>query len=110
MSKKGLILSLFAVFVLMLQVASAQDAVKKQQQKIDSYRKDLALIEKKLKERYPEFEAYEGKCRFRECLHDREPGCAVAEAVQKGLISPGRHERYRTLLAEAREVWRERYD
>ena len=50
MSKKGLILSLFAVFVLMLQVASAQDAVKKQQQKIDSYRKDLALIEKKLKE------------------------------------------------------------
>lgn len=64
----------------------------------------------KLKERYPEFEAYEGKCRFRECLHDREPGCAVTEAVQKGLVSPGRHERYRTLLAEAREVWRERYD
>ena len=69
-----------------------------------------ALEPEKLKERWPEFAAYEGKCRFRECLHDREPGCAVAEAVQKGLISPGRHERYRTLLAEAREVWRERYD
>ncbi len=63
-----------------------------------------------LKDLYPEFEPYEGKCRFDACLHDREPGCAVAEAVQKGLISPGRHERYRTLLAEAREVWRERYD
>ena len=64
----------------------------------------------KLKERYPEFLPYEGKCRFRECLHDREPGCAVAEAAEQGLISTERLERYRTLLAEAREVWRGRYD
>ena len=59
---------------------------------------------------YPEFAAYEGKCRFRECLHDREPGCAVEEAVRQGSISRGRLERYRTLLAETREVWRDRYD
>ena len=64
----------------------------------------------KLKERYPEFLPYDGKCRFRECLHDREPGCAVAEAADRGMISPGRLDRYRMLLAEAREVWRERYD
>ena len=69
-----------------------------------------ALEPEKLKERYPEFAPYEGKCRFRECLHDREPGCAVAEAAKKGEISEGRLERYRALLAEAREVWRERYD
>ena len=69
-----------------------------------------ALEPENLKERYPEFLPYEGKCRFRECLHDREPGCAVGEAAQCGEISRARLERYRALLAEAREVWRERYD
>ena len=68
------------------------------------------LEPEKLRERYPEFAPYEGKCRFRECLHDREPGCAVDEAARKGMICSGRLERYRTLLAETREVWRERYD
>ena len=68
------------------------------------------LEPEKLKERYPEFRAYEGKCRFRQCVHDREPGCAVAEAVQAGQIHPARHERYRILLAEIRENWRNRYD
>ena len=69
-----------------------------------------ALEPEKLKERYPEFTPYEGKCRFRECLHDREPGCAVTEAADRGLIPRGRIDRYRALLAETREVWRERYD
>ena len=69
-----------------------------------------ALEPEKLKDRYPEFLPYEGKCRFRECLHDREPGCAVSEAAESGKICRARLERYRALLAETREVWRERYD
>lgn len=69
-----------------------------------------ALDPGQLKERYPEFLPYEGKCRFRECLHDREPGCAVSEAAEQGIISKGRLERYRELLAEAKAVWRDRYD
>lgn len=69
-----------------------------------------ALEPEELKERWPEFAKYEGKCRFRECLHDKEPGCAVTEAAQKGEISEERLSRYRQLLTEAREVWRERYD
>ena len=64
----------------------------------------------KLKERYPEFAPYEGKCRFRECLHDKEPGCAVTQAVEDGTLHPERIRRYRQLLAEIRETWRERYD
>ncbi len=71
---------------------------------------ETELEPEKLKERYPEFVPYEGKCRFRECLHDREPGCAVDEAARNGLISGGRLERYRMLLAETRTTWRERYD
>ena len=68
------------------------------------------LEPEKLKERYPEFREYEGKCRFRECLHDREPGCAVTEAVRTGKLNAERVERYRQLLNETREVWRARYD
>ena len=64
----------------------------------------------KLRERYPEFRRYEGKCRFRECLHDREPGCAVQAAAEQGKIHPERLRRYRQLLQETREEWRERYD
>ena len=71
---------------------------------------EKTLAPEKLRERYPEFRPFEGKCRFRECLHDREPGCAVQEAAEKGVIHTGRLQRYRQLLAETREVWRERYD
>ena len=69
-----------------------------------------ALEPEKLKERYPEFVPYERFCRFNECLHDREPGCAVSSAAAEGKISKERLERYRLLLEESREVWRERYD
>ena len=68
------------------------------------------LEPEKLRERYPEFRTYEGKCRFRECLHDREPGCAVQEAADRGDIGFGRLQRYRQLLQETREGWRDRYD
>ncbi len=71
---------------------------------------ETLLEPEKLKERYPEFAPYEGKCRFRECLHDREPGCAVTAAAKEGIISEARLERYRALLSEAKEVWRNRYD
>lgn len=67
------------------------------------------LPPEELRERYPEFIPYEGKCRFNECMHDSEPGCAVAEAVKAGALSPARWQRYRVLLAETRENWRNRY-
>ncbi len=63
-----------------------------------------------LKDRYPEFLPYEGQCRFDSCCHDREPGCAVTRAAAEGLIPPERLSRYRTLLSELRETWRNRYD
>lgn len=68
------------------------------------------LEPERLKDRYPEFRPYEGKCRFRECLHDREPGCAVTEAIENGALNAERVARYRKLLNETRETWRARYD
>ena len=63
-----------------------------------------------LKDWYPEFAPYEGQCRFQPCLHDREPGCAVTAACGAGQLNARRLERYRLLLAEVRESWRNRYD
>ena len=63
-----------------------------------------------LKSRYPEFEPYEGKCRFDPCYHDKEPGCSVRQAVNENQINRSRHERYCLLLQEQRENWRKRYD
>ena len=63
-----------------------------------------------LKDYYPEFQDHEGECRFEPCFHDREPGCSVTAAMNEGSIHPQRVERYRTLLAEVKQTWRDRYD
>jgi ribosome biogenesis GTPase len=39
-------------------------------------------------------------CRFRDCRHDREPGCAVKAAVDSGTLDAGRYESYLKLQRE----------
>lgn len=39
-------------------------------------------------------------CRFRDCKHDREPGCAVRDAVDAGLLDPARLASLERLVAE----------
>ena len=58
---------------------------------------------------YSEYNALAGECRFQPCQHDREPGCAVHAAVDRGELSPERWARYRELLGEVREKWKGRY-
>ena len=58
---------------------------------------------------YPEYNELAGACRFQPCLHDREPGCAVRAAVERGELSAQRWERYRELLSQVREQWKGRY-
>ena len=71
---------------------------------------DAKMEPDKLRECYPEFQEHEGCCRFTPCMHDKEPGCSVTAAVQAGEIDPGRVERYRLLLADVRETWKQRYN
>jgi len=59
---------------------------------------------------YPDIRKYTAQCRFNGCLHWREPGCAVKEAVSLERISPQRYTRYTILLEELILKWRRKYD
>ena len=48
---------------------------------------------------FREFAPYLGQCRFHNCRHVSEPGCAVADAARNGDIAPQRLENYRALVA-----------
>jgi ribosome biogenesis GTPase len=48
---------------------------------------------------FREFDPYLGKCRFPNCRHEGELGCAIALAAERGEIDPARLESYRTLRA-----------
>src|SRR5690606_16359557 len=39
-------------------------------------------------------------CRFSDCAHDREPGCAVRAAIAEGTLTTERFDRWRKLTAE----------
>jgi ribosome biogenesis GTPase len=53
---------------------------------------------------FREISGIPARCRFRDCLHLREPGCAVSAACEAGRISPRRLDSYRRLLALAEEM------
>ena len=47
---------------------------------------------------WPEILALAPECRFNNCLHLREPGCAVTTAVEREKLAPRRYESYKRLL------------
>lgn len=55
-----------------------------------------------LGEAFSDVEQFLGKCRFSDCRHQTEPGCAVREAIANGDLSRERWESYRSLKKEAR--------
>lgn len=61
------------------------------------------MEEQELKDYFPEFREYEGKCRFQGCRHIHEPQCAVKEALENKKISSLRYEDYVGLYEELKE-------
>lgn len=65
---------------------------------------------------FPDIEALGEKCRFRDCAHESEPGCAVVAAVESGELPQRRLDSYRRLTAELavlarrqdEKAWREK--
>jgi ribosome biogenesis GTPase / thiamine phosphate phosphatase len=54
---------------------------------------------------FPEFRPHLDDCRFNDCAHITEPGCAILAALAEGKIDPSRHASYTKLRAEAVEMW-----
>lgn len=71
---------------------------------------ELGAVEKEeLRYSFPEFQEYEGACRFQGCVHINEPGCAVKEALQTEHISRERYESYCTLFQDLQKREKRRY-
>ncbi len=54
---------------------------------------------------FPEFSSYIGECRYDDCTHIKEEGCAILRAVEKGKIARSRHESYKELYPILKEKY-----
>ena len=73
------------------------------------YQEEYGFEAEELKEYFPEFHPYEGQCRFRGCVHEKEPDCAVKQAGKAGLVSKQRYLSYLQLYKELKEKEKYRY-
>jgi ribosome biogenesis GTPase len=64
----------------------------------------LLVSEKGLRETFEEIEEVAAQCRFGDCRHEGEPGCAVREALDTGALDAARYENYRKMQAEMRHA------
>lgn len=53
---------------------------------------------------FPEFSEYISECRFSTCSHTCEKGCAVIDAVEKGMIPRSRHNSYKLMYDEVKDI------
>jgi ribosome biogenesis GTPase len=53
-----------------------------------------------IKQGFKEFQPYLGQCKFRNCEHAKEPGCALHEALKMGKIAPFRLQNYHIIISE----------
>lgn len=64
------------------------------------------LSEGQLERAFADFRPYLGKCRFYNCRHLHEPGCAILEAIAEKKIKPQRRQLYAQLVHEASQIVR----
>ena len=62
------------------------------------------ILKENLQYAFPDLTPYIGKCRFKDCTHRKEPGCAVREACEAGEIEKSRYESYLRLYEKACQV------
>ena len=67
------------------------------------------LDEDGMDQAYGDIEMLAKDCRFRDCGHEHEPGCAVKEAARTGQLGPERLDHYHQLRREAR-AYQRRHD
>ena len=62
------------------------------------------LLKENLQYAFPDFAAFLGQCRFQDCAHRKEPGCAVRAAVEAGVLEQTRYDSYLRLYEKAEQV------
>ena len=65
------------------------------------------IPKEELQQDFRDFGPYLGQCRFQDCMHLKEPGCAVTEAVSRGEIADSRYRSYVRLfeLSAQHKFW-----
>lgn len=66
--------------------------------------KDDLTFKENLSSLFPDFEDFAAFCRFSDCKHIGEKGCAVCSAVEKGKIEETRYKSYITMYEELKDV------
>lgn len=67
---------------------------------------DFIEDETQVREYFKEIRKYSKDCKFLSCLHNKEPGCAVKEAVENNDIDKSRYDNYLLLLEEVSKIRR----
>lgn len=77
----------------------------------DTNRYDI-IYKDELADCFCDFREYAGKCRFPDCSHTKEKGCAVIDAVNSGKIAKSRHESYVSMYEQAKQLkeWEHKND
>lgn len=71
--------------------------------------RELALLdaEEGLQQTFKTVADFEGQCRFSDCRHEKEPGCAVRAAIERGELSEKTLREYKSLQEEAKRKRRD---
>lgn len=64
--------------------------------------RELGIEQADLSRSFADIDALATECRFRDCTHEHEPGCAVLEAIQDGSLAKERLMSYKKLKKEAK--------
>ncbi|MGN1391216.1 MAG: ribosome small subunit-dependent GTPase A [Sharpea porci] len=70
---------------------------------------ELEMEPRELAVSYHDFRRLSESCKFRGCLHDSEPYCAVKQAVEDGEIAKDRYLHYLSFLKEVKEIKEKKY-
>ena len=62
------------------------------------------ILKEDLPYAFKEFEEYLGQCKFSSCLHTKDKGCRIIQAVEEGDIPASRHESYCSMMEQAKNI------
>ncbi len=62
------------------------------------------IMKDKLELCFREFQPFIGNCKFNDCAHLCEKGCAIIQALNDGIIAPQRHNNYISLYNESKKI------